>query len=313
MTTTLETMAYVVIPSLQVRDFNAESNQYVVGIPAMTGFTGFGHGVERELNRLGWELQVEGVAVMLHDLRIHEGHPKCPAAMQGAKDFINPPIIEEIKGDMRVTLVLRLVGDYDDEALTEKLNASFAAPETRQALYDWIHAHPCCGGSCHDLKALRLLVSTDADDDALLLNVLRRLQQHDKGFWVVPRYDLLLQQQADGQDVLDALFDTQRRTKQKLEHHSEVRWRRDAWIRDEKRWIVPLAVGYQAIEVPQQRGGARDGVRHVYAEPLTSIGELVYAAHWLWQADFVFERVFWVHRHDAQQQTYFVTTLETEE
>ena len=49
MTTTLETMAYVVIPSLQVRDFNAESNQYVVGIPAMTGFTGFGHGVEREL------------------------------------------------------------------------------------------------------------------------------------------------------------------------------------------------------------------------------------------------------------------------
>ena len=312
MTTTLETMAYVVIPSLQVRDFNAESNQYVVGIPAMTGFTGFGHGLERYLQSLGWALQVEGVAVMLHDLRIHEGHPKCPAAMQGAKDFINPPIIEEIKGDMRVTLVLRLVGEESD-ALASKVENTFSTSALRLALANWIYANPCCGGSCQEMKGLRLIPATVQAGDAYLVTTLQRLQQHDKGFWVVPRDDLLLQQQADGQDVLDALFDTQRRTKQKLEHQSEARWRRDAWIRDEKRWIVPLAVGYQAIEVPQQRGAARDGARHVYAEPLTSIGELVYAAHWLWQADFAFERVFWVHRYDAQQQTYFVTTLETEE
>ncbi|OQX11167.1 MAG: hypothetical protein BWK73_18355 [Thiothrix lacustris] len=303
----METMAYVVLPGLQVKDFNAESNQYVVGIPAMTGFTGFGHGIERELNRLGWALQVEGVAVMLHDLRLHEGHPKCPAAMLGAKDFINPPIIEEIKGDMRVTLVLRLVGNYDDEALSQKLADSFASVETRQALYNWIHANPCCGGSCHDLKALRLLVATETEDDDLLLKALRRLQQHDKGFWVVPRDDLLSERQAEGQDVLDALLDTQRRMKQ-----ADGRWRRDAWIGDEKRWLVPLAIGYQAIEAPQPRQGVRKAAPHIYAEPLTGLGELVYASHWLWRPDFVMDSVFWVHRHDAQQQTYFVTTLQAE-
>lgn len=304
MSAVMETMAYVVLPGLQVKDFNAESNQYVVGIPAMTGFTGFGHGIERELNRLGWALQVEGVAVMLHDLRLHEGHPKCPAAMLGAKDFINPPIIEEIKGDMRVTLVLRLVGDLDDDALYEKMSAEFSTVKTRQALYDWIHAHPCCGGSCHDLKALRLLVATETEDDDLLLKALRRLQQHDKGFWVVPRDDLLSERQAEGQDVLDALLDTQRRMKQ-----ADGRWRRDAWIGDEKRWLVPLAIGYQAIEAPQPRQGVRKAAPHLYAEPLTGLGELVYASHWLWRPDFVMESVFWVHRHDAQQQTYFVTTL----
>lgn len=307
MSAVMETMAYVVIPGLQVKDFNAESNQYVVGIPAMTGFTGFGHGLERELNRLGWALQVEGVAVMLHDLQLHEGHPKCPAAMLGAKDFINPPIIEEIKGDMRVTLVLRLVGNYDDEALSEKLEDRFASVEMRQALYDWIHAHPCCGGSCHDLKALRLLVATETEDDAVLLKALRRLQQHDKGFWVVPRDDLLSERQAEGQDVLDALLDTQRRMKQADGH-----WRRDGWIGDEKRWLVPLAIGYQAIETPQPRHGVRKAAPHLYAEPLTGLGELVYASHWLWRADFVMDSVFWVHRHDAQQQTYFVTTLQAE-
>lgn len=308
MSIVMETMAYVVIPGLQVKDFNAESNQYVVGIPAMTGFTGFGHGIERHLQALGWKLQVEGVAVMLHDLRLHEGHPKCPAAMLGAKDFINPPIIEEIKGDMRVTLVLRLVGDLDDDALYEKMSAKFATPETRQALYGWIHANPCCGGSCHDLKALRLMVAETAEDHARLLAALKRLQQHDKGFWVVPRDDLLRERQAEGQDVLDTLLDTQRRMKQ-----ADGRWRRDAWIRDEKRWLVPLAVGYQAIEAPQPRQGVRKNARHIYAEPLTGLGELVYASHWLWKPDFVLDSVFWVHRHDAQQQTYFVTTLQAEE
>ena len=312
MTAALETMAYVLIPSLQVKDFNAESNQYVVGIPAMTGFTGFGHGLERHLQALGWELHVEGVAVMLHDLRLHEGHPKCPAAMQGAKDFINPPIIEEIKGDMRVTLVLRLVGE-DSEALAQRLEQDFVTPFTRQALSDWIYANPCCGGSCQDMQALRLIPFVGQKSDDYLQTTLQRLQRHDKGFWVVPRYDLLLQQQVHGQDVLDALFDTQRRTKQQLPHQSEARWRRDAWIREQKRWLVPLAVGYQAIEVPQQRAGVRKGALHVYAEPLTSIGELLYASHWLWQANFTLERVLWVHKHDAQQQTYFVTTLQTEE
>ena len=312
MTAALETMAYVLIPSLQVKDFNAESNQYVVGIPAMTGFTGFGHGLERYLQFLGWELAVEGVAVMLHDLRLHEGHPKCPAAMQGAKDFVNPPIIEEIKGDMCVTLVLRLVGEESD-ALAGKVENTFNTPALRLALANWIYANPCCGGSCQEMKGLRLIPATVQAGDAYLLATLQRLQQHDKGFWVVPRYELLLQQQAHGQDALDALFDTQRRTKQQLPHQSEARWRRDAWIREQKRWLVPLAVGYQAIEVPQQRAGVRKGALHVYAEPLTSIGELLYASHWLWQANFTLERVLWVHKHDAQQQTYFVTTLQTEE
>lgn len=312
MSVVMETMAYVVIPCLQVRDFNAESNQYVVGIPAMTGFTGFGHGVERELKRLGWELQVEGVAVMLHDLRLHEGHPKCPAAMQGAKDFINPPIIEEIKGDMSVTLILRLVGEESD-TLGRKVENAFNTLELRNALTSWMYGNPCCGGSCQDMKGLRLIPATEQAGDEYLLKTLQRLQQHDKGFWVVPRHDLLLEHQADGQDVLNALFDTQRRTKQKLENDTEAYWRRDAWIRQEKRWLVPLAIGYQAIELPQARSGVRKNSRHVYAEPLTGLGELVYASHWLWQANFAFERVFWVHRHDAQQQTYFVTTLRAEE
>lgn len=308
MTSALETMAYVVIPSLQVRDFNAEANQYVVGIPSMTGFTGFGHGLERYLQTLGWSLAVEGVAVMLHELELHAGHPKCPAALQGAKDFINPPIIEEIKGDLRVTLVIRLVGE-DSDALVTQVENSFSTPALRLALTQWIYSNPCCGGSCQDMKGLRLIPATEQQDDEYLLAMLQRLQPQDKGFWVVPRYDLLLQHQLEGQDVLDALFDTQRRTQQKLESQTEPRWRRDAWIWNEKRWLVPLAVGYQAIEAPQQREGARDGARHVYAEPLTSIGELVYATHWLWQADFTFEHVFWVHRYDAQQQIYFVTTL----
>ncbi len=301
----METMAYLVIPSLSVKDFNAESNQYVAGIPAMTGFTGFGHGVERYLQSIGWALQVDGVAVLMHELGLHSGHPKCPAAMQGAKDFINPPIIEEIKGDMRVSLVLRLVGDGEDDDLLQRVEAEFATKETRKSLYDWIYAHPCCGGSCHDMGGwLQTLVATQKTDDDKLEKALRRLHQRDKGYFVLLRDDLLEAARAQGQDALDGLLDALRVYRKDGKDGS--------WQRNQEGWVVPLAVGYQAIETPQIRSGARKGAPHVYAEPLTTLGELVYAG-WLWKPDFMLEKIFWMHRHRAATHTYYVTTLSGDE
>lgn len=297
---------YVVLPQMVIHNFNAESNQYVVGIPAMTAFTGYAHSLERAMHAAGWLVSVEGVAVLLHDLRVHEGHPKCPSAMQGAKEFINPPIIEEIKGDMRVTLVLRLVFDHKSRSSLDWVQDQFDDdPRLVDDVQEWLFRLPCCGGSCHDVGQIRLLHSQQQDDSGEypLQTALQTVLRQDRAFVIQSRADLLQEAQSLGQDALDALFDAMR----------VVRDEHGQWQRQQSGWIVPLAVGYQAIEVPQQRGGARDGARHVYAEPLTSIGELVYAAHWLWQTDFVFERVFWVHRHDAQQQTYFVTTLEDEE
>ena len=295
---------YVMLPQMVIHNFNAESNQYVVGIPAMTAFTGYAHSLERAMQVAGWLVSVEGIAVLLHDLRVHEGHPKCPSAMQGAKEFINPPIIEEIKGDMRVTLVLRLVWDKPARAWV-KDRFDDGHPDLLRDLSGWVFRLPCCGGSCHDVGQIRLLHSQQQDDSGEypLQTALQTVLRQDRAFVIQSRADLLQEAQSLGQDALDALFDAMRVLR---DEHGQ-------WQRQQSGWIVPLAVGYQAIEMPQQRGGARDGARHVYAEPLTSIGELVYAAHWLWQADFAFERVFWVHRHDAQQQTYFVTTLETEE
>lgn len=299
-----DAVRYVVFPQMHIKDFNAESNQYVAGIPAMTAFTGYGHALERRIQAEKWRLNVEGVVVLLHEMRLHEGHPKCPAASQGAKDFINPPIIEEIKGDMRVTLVFRLTWNKRDREAREWVRDVFDdfKPADWQCLSDWAFSFPCCGGSCQGMGDIALLRDDSKDNVHELQAFLQPILRQDRAYVIRSREDLLQDVQAEGQDALDGLFDTMRVVQ---DEHGQ-------WKRKQAGWLVPLAVGYQAIEAPQPRQGVRKNARHIYAEPLTGLGELVYASHWLWQADFSLDSVFWVHRHDAQQQTYFVTTLQAE-
>jgi len=295
---------YLMLPRMVVKDFNAESNQYVAGIPAMTAFTGYGHVLERKMRESGWHFQVEGVAVLLHDMQLHAGHPKCPAAMKGAKDLINPPIIEEIKGDMRITLVLRLTWDKSNKEAKRWVKQEFDKFHLADldCVYDWVASLPCCGGSCHSLGSVK--ASEGENDDTFIIKQLRRIHHLDTGYFITPRDDLLaLAPNADQQDILDILLDTQRLTTYKDEHGQQK------WRRDQKGWLIPLAIGYQAIEAPQTRRGVRGNTPHVYAEPLTGLGELVHASSPLWQSDFDLETLCWVHRHDPAQHTYYVTTL----
>jgi CRISPR-associated protein Csy2 len=295
---------YLMLPRMVVKDFNAESNQYVAGIPAMTAFTGYGHVLERKMQASGWHVQVEGVAVLLHDMQLQAGHPKCPAAMKGAKDLINPPIIEEIKGDMRVTLVLRLTWDEDDIDIWDWVGNTFDqfTSDELRLVYDWVLSLPCCGGSCHSVGSIKIFGKGDNRDK--LTQQLRRIHQVDTGYFITPRDDLLaLTPNAEQQDILDVLLDTQRLTTYKDEHGQQK------CRRDQKGWLIPLAVGYQAIEIPQTRRGVRNASHHVYAEPLTGLGELVHASSPLWRPDFDLETLCWVHQHDPMQHTYYVTTL----
>jgi CRISPR type I-F-associated protein Csy2 len=95
---------------------------------------------------------------------------------------------------------------------------------------------------------------------------------------LVDRSDLLETAVAEAGDPLDGLLDV-------------FTWRRDAsdrldnpFTRDDAgtpRYLIPLAVGYQALE-PIEAAGPRRGTRsqetpHVFAEGIASVGELISA------------------------------------
>lgn len=303
----MQTAAYLILPLLDVEGFNAESNQYVAGIPAMTAFTGYGHLLERKIQALGWkdEIQVEGVAVMVHEMNFHAGHPKCPDALPGTKssDILAPRIIEEMKGDMSVTLILRLVVDIDSDDLDDDALTNFLLnPEFKKFLYDFVYANPCCGGACHKVSTIKVTPYVEEGDEALLSKELQRIHQRSKGHFIYSRSDLIEQAQAQGADSLDAVLNAMRLRKTTNTNKQSY------YKRDQEGWIIPLAIGYQALETPQARLGARKQALHVYAEPLTSLGELIYGGV-LWRNTFEIGNYLWVHQADAQKRTYTVKTL----
>ncbi|MGV6810107.1 MAG: type I-F CRISPR-associated protein Csy2 [bacterium] len=303
----METLAYITLPNMQLQDANIESNAFVSGLPAMTAFTGYGHALERWLHHQDWALYVEGVAVLLHSLAPHRGHPKCPDALQGTKikDIKNPRIIEELKADLSVTLVFHLVGDDSDDELLEQLETDFDDDEFRQQLTDWVYHTPCCGGHCQAVDSIDTLTETEdgTASKARIQRHLRRLELRRPSWFIIPRHDLIQHAQQQGLDSLDALFNAVRL--RKMDEHSNKKY-----YRDQDGWIIPLAVGYQALETPQQRPATRKAQAHVYAETLTGLGELLHAKKVLALNHFTLNDFLWVHRTNPEQHLYYVTTKE---
>ena len=105
----MKTLGYLVIPNYCAQNVNAEANQYVAGLPAITGFTGFAHQQIRLLNQpidRGW--QENGTAIVIHDFHLRAGHPRCPAYMKDENGSEAASIVEEFKADIQLSLLIRV-------------------------------------------------------------------------------------------------------------------------------------------------------------------------------------------------------------
>jgi CRISPR type I-F-associated protein Csy2 len=305
----MKTLGYLVIPNYYAQHVNAEANQYVAGLPAITSFTGFAHQQIRLLNQpsnLG--LLENGTAIVIHDLQLREGHPRCPAYMKDENGGEAASIVEEFKADMQVSLIIRVgidkrVIDEDDEVadiaqdtiLKHHFIGERYKDETRYyanpSLQNQINHSFLAGGHCVKTGKVGFLFSSQLSD---------WLQKEmAAGYFIQDRYDLLVDDKAHGISPLDSVLS------------SMTTFRTDAnsqYQRSRKGWIMPVAIGYQAIETPQQRPQARGNYPHVYAEPVTGLAEAVSAkriAHE--EKDLTHHAVFWMHQYQAENSLYYVT------
>lgn len=296
----MEFAGYLLLPSLSVEQVNAEANMYIAGFPALTAFTGFGHWLELNwlqdlVNQHDLEnLQVCGVSIIGHQLSLIPGQNKCPPALHGKAPTnpksMNPPIIQELKADLRLSLVLSIWMDEDDE----HCEVDSAIQDQLTQLNAILMKTPLAGGRVVRHGHLAWCNSSQA--------LTKQLKKIGNGWLLCNRKELLIpESDDDNRDSLDRLLDVLALNKNDDGHYT----------RNQPGWIIPTAIGYRLIESPKRREGTRQSLPHAYAEPVTSVAQWRYlSSHSKNNLDLKNMQAIWQHTYDAENRLLIVDTTD---
>lgn len=275
---------FLVIPNIEVSDCNLESSHLSASFP-MTAAAGFTERVLRELEDItvrqcgaslfykqwcaSWPFSF---AVLLHDYQLFQGTTKNPLALcsgnggkQSEDDLLNPPIIPEIKGRIRFSLLIEL-----SECFSEK----FYSNQVQAELYDRLMTLRFAGGDFisvnKELVRQRRRFVADQDEatplsflplisEAELPLELARLPQ---GWFIKSRADLLRGVEDKMARILEAMG---------IERTQDGRRRKLM-----SGWLFATGVGFELLERPTVRDGVRQSdFQHAFCEPVLSLAELV--------------------------------------
>ncbi|MBX3639765.1 MAG: type I-F CRISPR-associated protein Csy2 [Nitrosomonas sp.] len=276
--------AYIVFERISVQDANCIAG-FTYGFPAITHFLGFGHALSRRLSATQ-QLTLQGCAVICHRHQIHTYQPKGygdyvfaqsknpPTTRAKAKE--TPPIIEEGKMDMTVSLIMVCPNLQVNKVQAKALE---------QSIMNLAYQHRLAGGAIQNITAIHIFDK----DEHKLLRIFKRLLL--PGFVLMDRSDLLeshyqvLKQQQPDAELVDAWLDYSalryQATPKLKEGELEPTDKTEAeWVRlgkPAKGWLVPIANGYKAISDVYAAGevaNTRDTTTPVcFVEASHSIGE----------------------------------------
>ena len=256
---------YLVIPCLQLENVNTEANLHVAGLPAITSFTGFVHWLQ--LNWLAREVEsaeaeemvFQSVAIIGHSLSLYEGQSKCPQALHGMAptrpEEINPSIVQELKGDLGITLIIKVIQDEDGDE--ECVRGVFSKNNLKQLAARLLQM-PIAGG--------RIVKPTDPFFVTSSKRLAEELRNLSSGWLLCNAKEHLDGKDDDTRDALDRLLDALAVTKGDD----------GTFHRQQPGWLIPVAIGYRLLEEPVTRPGTRKQLLHAYAEPVVSLAQWRY-------------------------------------
>jgi len=301
--------ALLLLPRLRVQNANAIAGPMSWGFPAVTAFTGFVHALQRRLQADGLDIALDGVAIICHRFEEQTSQPagKRTRVFHLTRNPVNADgssaaIVEQGRMHLEISLLIGMQGDLPE------------GNEARQQLASRIQhcalGMRLAGGSL--LPSLRrpslLVLGGSAEGDRQLLQKLR--PQLLPGFALVSRQDLLvehtmaLQQQNPQADPLDALLDLIRINVDPpqvdaAEGSPAARWH----VRPRAGWLVPIPVGYRALDEVQPAGtvrNARDNATPFrFVESLYSLGQWL-SPHRISDPT----TLFWYHRAEPENGLY---------
>lgn len=269
---------YLLLERIEIQNANAVSSPLTHGFPAMSGFLGALHALQRKIP-FDVNLTFGGALIACHDYRVKRYRPN-PYSEYTLNQSRNPikrngntaSIIEEGKIDLTVSLVIPVYcDDYDDE---EWLSSN------KETFVEWmksaVQRQRMAGGSVFNLKAVELEGYESLDDLKARLTPAFILTDARQDLIDITRE---LQQDNPDATALDALLDVA--TLHHIPEQTEKGWE---WtVKNAKQgrgWLVPMPVGYQSISPLFDAGTMVDCRTRQYpsqfVERLYSLGKWVF-------------------------------------
>jgi len=309
---------YITLNHIEVQDANTIAG-ITYGFPAVTQFLGFVHALSRKLEA-DKGVTLGGCVIVCHDFQLHtyqaDGYKysdyyfsqtKNPSAgrYQSGSKGNPPPVIEEGKMNMNVSLVIELndfnIGNSEEIKSFEKYVKNLAL------------RHRLAGG--------RIMNIANATIETIIGEKGFRKIRHRllPGFVLKERNDYLqehlkkLQEENSSADMLEAWLDfcsIKYKAESILKPNEELSEKTDAiWTRVERPnrgYLVPLMVGYQAIDKLYEAGevaNTRDPtVPFCFVEAIYGIAEWL-SPHRMESL----EEVLWRYKY---KDGYYLTTQE---
>lgn len=283
----------IVIPKIKIQNANALSSALTVGFPAITAWGGAVHALERHLKTQLPTLKLERFSVVSHQFDIHAykgkndyGYSLIGMGFPLDKDGDRSPFIEDARCHLTVSLVIECANpNYEEKDKITSLINGILKSQMKIA-----------GGDILKFDEPEIHIIQEEDHFKKLK---RRLMP---GYFLVERRDLVIDAMNAGCDALDAVLESL-----KVKHRSESETNDQDIVWTQSRlhpgWIVPVAVGFQALTpLAEAKNQRDDSTPHRFAEAVVTLGEfkMIHRLNSI-------EEFFWSFVKDIENDLYVYT------
>lgn len=292
---------YLLLNKLEIENSNAVSSPLTYGFPAISGFMGAVHALNRKLVEAGFDLDLTGVLIACHRVDVQRYRPHFysdytfnQSRNPIKKDGATAAIIEEGKAHLTVSLVV--------EVATTRSGARDLADTQDDFLKcckEIVFRQRMAGGSVHTIGNIHLLNTASAD--AIKKQLLPAFVLMDA------RDDLIeitqqLQKAEPSATALDTLVEVATLHHEPVDSTANPNGWQSRSVQTGRGWLVPMPVGFQAISQPFEPGQMEncrtDAYPSRYVEAVYSLGKWVFP-HRLTSE---FTNCFW--RYSQNQDLY---------
>lgn len=252
--------------SFYVNNGNAFSSAYSVGVPSMNSVCSFSHVIERN-----FDIKVHGTAISYSNFEIKNSHKKYIKALSSDTNTGgNASIIDEKGFNANVNMIIKY---QDNENLSPfAIGENEGDTKKIEKINKHLQNSRFCGANLIfngvDAK------SYDKIDDLLRDNFMNL----KNSFFIEDKTDLLNESmtndQVDGSDKLQKMTSLLRKRYRKKIIEKDENGKNievDVEIPHQYGNLIPICIGYKAIEDPVFRNNSRNNKKHCFAEPILSL------------------------------------------
>ena len=322
------TIGYFLVDRLHVKDANTVSSPLTYGFPSLSGFLGAVHALSRKISLEDSVLNGVGVVCFRFEPKVFREHryedykfvqTRNPLKKKGG-EYKAPPIIEEGRVDLVVSLVIELVVTNPGSRKTYlRLRNEDEKAALCQQMKKHLYHQRLCGGSIMKIGQVEFF------NKALASDINSRLFP---GFVLMHAPDELrsIHEQLKDKDpeatALDALVETA-----KIEHvpseqigvksesashgrNNEVAWNVKS-VKSGRGWIVPISAGFQKItrkfDIGELENSRASNYPSQYVESIYTLGKWVFSTsdlkidNCIWRYDYKdFDKGFYVIKQNNE-------------